>query len=107
MPIKLAIDPSLQISPRQFAADWNADLRTDDLAKADLQSAGFDGIDPDLGEIILLMTRQAPIPVAGAALYDLIKDIVVKQGVVQQIRIDPRVADDGSELLVVMVGATR
>jgi hypothetical protein len=101
MPVKLAIDPSVQVSPRQFAADWNADPRTDDLATADLQSTGLAGIDPDLGDIVLLVTTQTSMAVSGTALYDLIKDIIVKQGVLQQFQIVQREADDGSELLVV------
>ena len=33
MPIQLTLDPNLKLSPTRFAAAWNVDPRTDDLAK--------------------------------------------------------------------------
>ena len=104
MPIQLAIDPSLQVSPAQFAAAWNADLRTDDLATAEVSSTAGAGHDPGLGDVILLRTPQTPIPVGGIALYDLIKDILLEQGVQGRVQITQQTAPDGDELLIVTPG---
>ena len=107
MPIQLAIDPSLQVSPTQFAADWNADPRTDDLATAEVSSTAGAGYDPGLGDVILLRTPQTAMPVGGIALYDLIKDVLLELGVQGRVQITQQTAPDGDELLIVTPGETR
>jgi hypothetical protein len=101
MPIQLTIDPSLPVSPIQFVADWNADPRTDDLATAEVSSTAGAGLDPRLGDVILLQTAQMAMPVGGSALYDLIKDVLTKQGVQGRVQITQQTAPDGGELLIV------
>jgi hypothetical protein len=102
VPIQLAIDPTLQVSPRRFAAEWNADPRAGELATAELRAGGLESYDPNLGEIVLLLTTQMALAVAGNALYDLIKDILLKQGVCRSIRIVQHQSAGGSQLLIAM-----
>jgi hypothetical protein len=54
--------------------------------------------DPRLGDIILLETTQMAMPVGGSALYDLIKDVLLQQGVPRRVQITQHTASDGSQL---------
>jgi hypothetical protein len=105
MPIQLTLDPSLQISPSQFAAAWNADPRTDDFATAEVSTTAGADQEVEMDEVILLRTAQTAMPVGAAALYDLIQDILVQQGVTQQVQIAQDTAPDGGELLAVTLGS--
>lgn len=104
MPIQLALDPNLPVSARQFAEGWNADPRTDDLASADVQPAGVKSYDQSLGDVVLLDTTQAGLVVSGAALVDLIRDVLAQSGVEGRLEIAQRPQPDGGELLVATVG---
>lgn len=101
MPIQLTLDPTLQISPAQFAAAWNADLRTDDLATAEVSTTA----DAGESEVILLHTAQTAMPVAAAALYDLIQDTLLQQGVDGPVQIAQDKTSEGDDLLTVTPGA--
>lgn len=103
MPIQLTLDPSLGVSPADFAQAWNADPRTDDLATAEISSTA--GAETAAGDVILLRTTQTAMPVAAAALYDLIQDVLLQQGVAGPIQIDQETTADGGELLIVTDGA--
>jgi hypothetical protein len=105
MPIQLSIDPRLQISPAQFAADWSADPRTDDLATAEVSSTAGPGHDPNWGDVVLLRTTQMAMPVSASALYDLIQDVLRQNGAPGRVQITLQTDPDGSELLIVTPGA--
>ena len=102
MPIQLTLDPSLAVSPTQFAAAWNADPRTDDLATAEVSTTA--GADEGQGDVVLLRTAQTALPVGTAALYDLIQDILLQQGVGGRVQIAQDTSADGGELLAVTPG---
>lgn len=102
MPIQLTLDPSLQISPTQFVAAWNADPRTDDFATAEVSTTA--GADEGQDDVVLLRTAQTAMPVGAAALYDLIQDILLQQGVGGPVQIDQDTTTDGGELLAVTPG---
>ena len=103
MPIQLTLDPSLAVSPTQFVTAWNADPRTDDLASAEVSTTAVAGAGQD--GVILLRTAQTAMPVGAAALYDLIQDILLQQGVGGPVQIAQDTTADGGELLAVTPGA--
>jgi hypothetical protein len=105
MPIQLNLDPGLPISPAQFVTAWNADPRTDDFATAEVSTTAGASQDVELDEVILLRTAQTAIPVGAAALYDLVQDILLQQGVTEQVQIAQATTPDGGELLAVTPGA--
>jgi hypothetical protein len=101
--MQLVFDPSLQVSPARFAADWNADTRANAPAEVQTQRSDAKGLyDLGLVEIVVLLGTQMAMSVAGNALYDLIKDLLIKQGVSRKVQIIRETQADGSELLVVM-----
>ncbi|MFN8467652.1 MAG: hypothetical protein U0X20_18985 [Caldilineaceae bacterium] len=102
MPIQLTLDPSLAVSPSQFVAAWNADPRTDDLATAEVSTTA--GADEGQNDVVLLRTAQTAMPVGAAALYDLIRDVLLQQGVGGPVQIDQETTADGGELLAVTPG---
>jgi hypothetical protein len=103
MPIQLTLDPSLQISSTQFAAAWNADPRTVDLATAEVSSTA--GADVGERDVVLLRTAQTAMPVGAAALYDLIQDILLQQGVAGPVQIAQGTTPDGGDLLTATAAA--
>jgi hypothetical protein len=110
MRCRIALDPSLQLSPARFAADWNADPRSRTLADAEVQRGSSASYDPALGEIALLLTTQMALAVAGNALYDLIKDILLRQkpaaeqeALRRRITVLEHDGGDGSRTLIVTI----
>jgi hypothetical protein len=101
MSLTLVIDPALEASAEQFVADWNAEPTALDLALARLEPAGMHSFDFGLSDVIILLTIQMATAVAGNALYDLIKDLLIKQGVRKRIRFMYERQPDGSETLLV------
>ena len=103
MPIQLTLDPALKLSPTRFAAAWNVDPRTDDLATAEVSTTA--GAEAGEGDVILLRTAQTAMPVGAAALYDLIQDVLLQQGVDGPVQIAQDTGPDGDDLLTVTRGA--
>ncbi len=103
MPIQLTLDPSLKLSPTRFAAAWNVDPRTDDLATAEVSTTA----DAEAGDVIVLRTAQTAMPVGAAALYDLIQDVLLQQGVDGPVQITQDTTPDGDDLLTVTTGGER
>lgn len=101
MPIQLTLDPSLKLTPIRFAAAWNVDPRTDDLATAEVSTTA----DAAAGEVIVLRTAQTAMPVGAAALYDLIQDVLLQQGVDGPVQIARDTTPEGDDLLTVTRGA--
>ena len=101
MPIQLTLDPRLKLSPTRFAAAWNVDPRTDDLATAEVSTTAG----AEAGDVILLRTAQTAMPVGAAALYDLIQDVLLQQGVVGPVQIAQDTGPDGDDLLTVTPAA--
>jgi hypothetical protein len=103
MPITLVLDPALQAAPEQFVADWNAEPTALKLTVAQLEPSGAKSFDYGVADVIVFLTIQMATAVAGNALYDLIKDILVKQGVRTRTRFLYERQPDGSETLIVEV----
>ncbi len=101
MPIQVTLDPALKLSPARFAAAWNVDPRTDDLATAEVSTTA----DVEAGEVIVLRTAQTAMPVGAAALYDLIQDVLLQQGVAGPVQIAQETGPDGGDLLSVTPAA--
>jgi hypothetical protein len=105
----IALDPALQITPARLAADWDADPRSHALGKLHVQRGGPEAFDP-LGWIALLLITQMALSVGGNALYDLIKDLVVKQqppaereALRRRITVTLRADDQGGQVVVVTI----
>ena len=101
MPIQLTLDPRLKLLPTRFAAAWNVDPRTDDLASAEVSTTA----DAEAGNVIVLRTAQTAMPVGAAALYDLIQDVLLQQGVDGPVQITQETSPDGDDLLTVTPAA--
>jgi hypothetical protein len=97
----LALDPALGVSAREFAAAWNADPRTDDLATADVRTAGLaEAGPPEVHEHVVLETAAAAsMAVSASALSDLIRDILQQGGVSGLVRLAEQEAANGDVLV--------
>ena len=103
MDYHIALSPELDLSPEKFAAAWNETPECRDLAQARLsqtQGAQFYGT---LLTVTLTVLGSLALGAAGNALYDLIKETLMRQGVRKRTEIVHLEQPDGSRLLVVTV----
>src|SRR6266849_5985459 len=98
MEYQIALSPELDISPDDFLAAWNEDTETRNLAEAQLISSRGAYYDPTLIAGILLSVGSG---VASNAVYELIKKVLVKQGVRKHTHIEEMKKSDGTSILVV------
>ena len=103
MEIQLALDPSLAVAPDQFAATWNEDPACRRVAAAQAQPGPVGTFDPLAVSMLTLLVVPLAVGLATNALYDLIKDVLVKQGVHRRTQIIRQRLPDGSELLVITI----
>jgi len=68
-----------------------------------VKTAAAKGFDPALAEVINLVVIPLALNVAASALYDLIKDILLKQGVRRRTRVIYQKQPDGAETLIVTI----
>ena len=103
MQIQLALDPTLAVAPGEFAAAWNADPNCRRIAAAELQPGQPGAYDPFAVSILTLVVVPLAVGVATNALYDLIKDLLVQQGVRKRTQILYQKLPDGTELLAITI----
>ena len=103
MNYQLVFDPDLGVRADRFAAAWNGDPACRQMATAQVQAGGSQTYDPSLAEILNLVVVPLAFGVAGNALYDLIKDILLKQGIRRRTQIIHQKQPDGGELLIVTI----
>ncbi len=75
---QIALSPDLGLSSADFITVWNEDTETYAIAEARLAPSSSTQYDPTLVAAILLSIGTG---IAGNALYDLIKQILVKKGI--------------------------
>lgn len=103
MNYQVVFDPNLKVSAGSFATDWNAEPRCQAVAVAQANTEVAKGFDPLLAEVINLVVIPLAMGLASNALYDLIKDILLKEGVRRQTRVIYEKQADGTERLIVTI----
>src|SRR5690242_15313949 len=98
---QIVLDPALHISPQAFAAAWNADQDHHAIAEASLQPLPGRQFDPSLAEAAIVVLTGLASGVAGNALYDLIKELLLHQGVTKRTQITTLEQPDGTKLTVI------
>ena len=98
MDYHIALSPELDINADDFVQAWNDDTEARKEASASLASSTGAQYDPTLITDVLLGVTTG---MAGNALYDLIKKVLVKQGVRKHTHIEEMKKSDGSRLLVI------
>ena len=103
MEYKLALAPNLPVDPSAFAAAWNADPACAAAAQAQVEVAGGAQYDISLAMQIIALVGTVGVELATAALYDLIKDVLLRQGVHKRTTIVQHEQADGSRLLIITI----
>ena len=98
MDYNIALSPELDINADDFVQAWNDDTEARKEASASLASSAGAQYDPTLITDVLLGVTTG---MAGNALYELIKKVLVKQGVRKHTHIEEMKKPDGSRLLVI------
>jgi hypothetical protein len=103
MKYQVVFAPNLEVNAGNFAANWNAEPRCREVGAAQAAIGTAKSYDPLLAEVISQVVIPVAIGIASNALYDLIKDILLKQGVRRRTQIIHQRQPDGTELLVVTI----
>jgi hypothetical protein len=103
MDYQIALSPELGLSPQDFVTAWNKAPERRALAGAVLSRPGAAQYDPALLTVTLSVLGSLALGVAGNALYDLIKELLMEQGVRKRTEIVQVDQPDGSRLLVVTI----
>ena len=98
MDYHIALSPELDINADDFVQAWNDDTEARKEASASLAPSAGTQYDPTLITDVLLGVTTG---MAGNALYELIKKVLVKQGVRKHTHIEEMKKSDGSRLLVI------
>jgi hypothetical protein len=98
MDYHIALSPELDIHPTDFVKAWNDDTEAHNEASASFAPSAGTQYDPTLIADVLLGVTTG---IASNALYELIKKVLVKQGVRKHTHIEEMKKSDGSRLLVI------
>jgi hypothetical protein len=103
MDYQIALSPELGLSPKDFADAWNEAPDCRAAAQATLSRPSSAQYDPTLLTVTLTVLSSLALGVASNALYDLIKELLMEQGVRKRTEIVQVEQPDGSRMLVVTI----
>jgi hypothetical protein len=103
MEYQIALAPELGLCPQMFADAWNERPDCRAVAQARLSRPSSAQYDPALLTVTLTVLSSLALGVAGNALYDLIKKLLMEQGVRKRTEIVQVEQPDGSCLLVITI----
>jgi hypothetical protein len=100
MEYQIVLSPNLNITPSDFVDAWNEDTETHTKGEAQLASPGTANFNPMVDAAMIVLTNVG-WGVATNAIYDLIKQVLVKQGVKKHTHIIEVKKPDGTFIRVV------
>ena len=103
METQIALSPELGLSPEEFVTAWNATADCTAVAEASVTAPQSAQFDPTLLGVTLTVVSSLALGVASNALYDLIRELLMEQGVRKRTEIVQVDQPDGSRLLVVTI----
>lgn len=98
MNYQIALSPDLGISPEDFVSTWNESPDCRSVADARMEAGTQRSFDPLTAGALLIGLVSG---IATNALYDLIKNALVKKGVRKQVEFTQIEQPDGSRIIVV------
>ena len=90
------------VKASDFAKNWNASSDCRAVAAARIEQGAVKSFDP-LADAAMTVLSTVSMGIAANALYDLIKQVLVKQGVRKQTEIVQYEQPDGTKMLVVKI----
>jgi hypothetical protein len=100
MEYQIALSPNLGLSPTDFITAWNEDPDTRTIAEASLSEASSASYGPFLDATMATISTLGS-GIATNALYDLLKQLLVKKGIHKHTRITEVKKPDGTHILVI------
>jgi hypothetical protein len=97
---QITLAPELGVTPQELAEAWNASAACRAVAEAAVGRPKGAQFDPSVAVMVL---SGLALGVAGNALYDLLKELLIRQGVRRRTKIVQVEQPDGTRLLVVTV----
>ena len=103
MEYQIALAPELKLSSADFAGAWNNTPECRAVAEAQVEQATATQYDPFVVAGVVALLGSIATGLVTSAIYDLIKQALVKQGVHQRIEIMELEQGRGKRLLVVTI----
>lgn len=103
MQIQVVLPPDLELTPSQFAETWNDGAEYRAAAQASTGRSAQEAFDPGLADAALVVLQNVALGIGGAALYDLIRLLLIKQGVRKRTQMIEHSQPDGTRLIIVTV----
>src|SRR5919206_5302420 len=103
MDYQIALPPDLGLSPADFVTTWNETSECRTTAEATLSTPPGTRFDPSLLDGAIAVLSTVSVGVATNAIYDLIKQVLVKKGVHKRTQVIKQDQPDGTHLLVVTI----
>ena len=100
MEYQIVLSPDLDISASDFVDAWNEDSEACAKAQAQLATSGTASYNPMVDASIVVLSNVG-MGIATNAIYDLIKQILVKRGVKKHTHIVEVKKPDGTSIRVV------
>jgi hypothetical protein len=100
MEVQITLSPELGATPQALAEAWNAAPGCRAVAQASVGRPKGAQFDPSVAVMVL---SGLALGVASNALYDLLKELLIQQGVRRRTQIVQVEQPDGARLLVVTV----
>lgn len=99
---QIILSPTLDLTPSEFVETWNDTSEYSQLAHTHLSSAsGATYTDPSLLTTIIALVGTLSVEIATNALYDVLKQALLKKGVKKHIKITTLDQPDGTHLFIV------
>jgi len=98
MDYQIALSPDLGVNPEDFVSTWNGSPECRAVADARVEAGTQRSFEPLTASAILIGLVSG---IATNALYDLIKNALVKKGVREQVEFTQIEQPDGSRIIVV------
>jgi hypothetical protein len=99
----IALQPNIGLTPADFVAAWNDSSVCREVAEARVTQQLSPQYDPNLLTGAVALLGSVALGLATNALYDLIKQVLVKQHIHKRTEIMQHDQPDGSRLLIVTV----
>lgn len=100
MEYQLVFSPRLGLAANDFVTSWNEDVQTKEVAEAHAMPHSERAYNDPTVEAILFVVTTVGLGLGTNALYDLIKEAVVKKGPKKHVKITQLDQPDGTHLLI-------
>ena len=103
MTTRIIFDPALKLSSSDFADAWNDSPKHRDAAAAHYEPPRYQSFDPALADAGRVVLEALAMGLLTNAVWDLVKELLFKQGVRKKTTYQEITQPDGTQILIITV----